>query len=533
MHAVSGALPPLRNQFVSELPGDPVTENRVRQVSRSCWSPVTPRHFPKASLLAWSRELGAQLGFSPDTLGAEAFTAYLSGNQLLPGVQPYAQCYGGHQFGHWAGQLGDGRAINLGEVIQPDGQHQVLQLKGAGPTPYSRSADGLAVLRSSVREFVCSEAMHHLGIPTTRALSLVLTGEQVLRDMFYDGNPELEPGAIVCRVSPSFVRFGSFEIFNARNEHEVLKQLADFTIRRDFPHLMPTPDAPITREHYLAWFNDICQRTARLMVDWMRVGFVHGVMNTDNMSILGLTIDYGPYGWLEGYDPGWTPNTTDAEGRRYRYGAQPQIGMWNLVQLANAIYPLCEDVPALEAALAGYKQRYEQDWLAAMRAKLGLQTAQDEDQQLIDAQLDCFRHVETDMTLFYRALAEVDLTQEPHTVPEALQACWYDPEPGTVAHTTLLQWLQRYRQRLLQESSTTQTRADCMNAVNPLYVPRNWLLQLAIDEISEHGTSTRLDELMQVLQRPCHVQAGKEHLAQKRPEWARVRAGCSMLSCSS
>ena len=231
--------------------------------------------------------------------------------------------------------LVNGRAINLGEVVNVNGQRWGLQLKGAGPTPYSRGADGFAVLRSSIREFLCSEAMHHLGIPTTRALSLVTTGEQIGRDMFYDGNPKQEAGAVVCRVAPSFTRFGSFQLFSARGDTAILKQLIDYTVRTDFPHLAePSTDV------YLTWFQEVCHKTAMLMVDWMGVGFVHGMMNTDNMSILVLTIDYGPYGWLEDYDPKWTPNTTDAQGRRYSFGNQPYIAHWNLAQLAQSIYPL-------------------------------------------------------------------------------------------------------------------------------------------------------------------------------------------------
>src|SRR5688572_12229981 len=339
MSAESDTQPIFASRFTDVLPADPETRNFRRQVTGACYSFVKPASFPNASLIAWSQELGNELGLTPATMGIEKFTAVFSGNLQEPGMHPYACCYGGHQFGHWAGQLGDGRAINLGEVTDIAGQHQVLQLKGAGPTPYSRTADGLAVLRSSLREFLCSEAMYYLGVPTTRALSLVLTGEKVVRDMFYDGNPQAEPGAIVCRVAPSFVRFGNFEIFTMRQDHAVLRQLADFTITRDFPHLgKPGPDT------YFAWFKEVCARTAALMVHWMRVGFVHGVMNTDNMSILGLTIDYGPYGWLENYDPNWTPNTTDAQGRRYRFGQQPQIALWNLLQLANALYPLIGEV---------------------------------------------------------------------------------------------------------------------------------------------------------------------------------------------
>lgn len=536
----SQSVPRITSHFTEALPGDPEPRNQRRQVHGACYSLVEPAGFPQASLVAWSRELGAELGLSPETLGIEKFTAVFSGNEQLPGMQPYAMCYGGHQFGHWAGQLGDGRAINLGEVIANDGQHQVLQLKGAGPTPYSRSADGLAVLRSSVREFLCSEAMHHLGVPTTRALSLLLSGEQVMRDMFYDGRPRLEPGAIVCRVAPSFVRFGNFELFTVRNELPLLKALADFTISRDFPHL-GAPD-PAT---YIAWFEEICRRTATLMVHWMRVGFVHGVMNTDNMSILGLTIDYGPYGWLENYDPNWTPNTTDAEGRRYRFGQQPQIALWNLVQLANAIYPLINAVPPLEAAIELYKSSYETAWLDMMRAKLGLEQAREGDAQLMQQLLESFKHIETDMTLFFRHLADVDcaaLSPAPEDavqsaeavaqVPAQLTNAWYDSNPPAQARIALQTWLEQYRQRLQHETRTHQQRREAMNRVNPLYVLRNYLAQLAIDD-AEGGNYSKLEELLEVLKRPYTEQVGKAHLAEKRPDWARQRAGCSMLSCSS
>jgi uncharacterized protein YdiU (UPF0061 family) len=483
--------------------------------------------FPQASLIAWSQELGAELGLTPGTMGREKFTAILSGNFQAPGMQPYALCYGGHQFGHWAGQLGDGRAINLGEITDSNGQHQILQLKGAGPTPYSRTADGLAVLRSSLREFLCSEAMHHLGVPTTRALSLVLTGEKVVRDMFYDGNPQAEPGAIVCRVAPSFVRFGNFEIFTMREEHAVLRQLVDFTITRDFPHL-GNPGI----NTYIEWFREVCTRTAILIVHWMRVGFVHGVMNTDNMSILGLTIDYGPYGWLENYDPGWTPNTTDAQGRRYRFGQQPQIALWNLLQLANAIYPLIKDAAPLEAALGEYKSAYETQWLRMMLDKLGLALYQSEDEKLIQQLFDVFKLAETDMTLFFRGLMQVDFNPELHNVPAVIADAWYDNEPSAQARQDLLDWLQRYQVRLKTNSASADDRLALMQKANPLYVLRNYLAQLAIDD-AEKGDYNKLYELQNVLKNPYAEQQGREHLAQKRPDWARQRAGCSMLSCSS
>ena len=276
------------NRFTRELPGDPSDEPHPRQVYGACYSHVSPRRCAAPRLVAHAREVAELLGLDETATASDRFAEVFSGNRVLPGMQPFAMCYGGHQFGHWAGQLGDGRAINLGQAIAPDGRRWMLQLKGAGRTPYARRADGLAVLRSSLREFLCSEAMHHLGVPTTRALSLVTTGETVLRDMLYDGHPRDEPGAVVCRVAPSFTRFGNFQIFAARGDHDTLRRLADYTLTHDFPHLgSPSP------ESYLAMFTEVCQRTAEMIVHWMRVGFVHGVMNTDNMSILGQTIDYG------------------------------------------------------------------------------------------------------------------------------------------------------------------------------------------------------------------------------------------------
>ena len=345
------------NRLVRELPADPINDNYRRQVERACYSLVNPTPVKAPQLVCATKEVADLIDLQTAELTTELFAQVFAGNKTIPGMQAHACCYGGHQFGNWAGQLGDGRAINLGEVKNKRGEYWTLQLKGAGPTPYSRTADGLAVLRSSVREFLCSEAMYHLGVPTTRALSLITTGEQVRRDMFYDGNPQWEPGAVVCRVAQSFTRFGNFEILAARNDSELLKRLVDFTIRTDFPHLVET-GAEINRACYIKWFDEICARTAVMIAHWMRVGFVHGVMNTDNMSILGLTIDYGPYGWLEGYDPDWTPNTTDAQGRRYRYINQPQIALWNLAQLGNAIYPLVDAVEPLQQGLDTYRRVY-------------------------------------------------------------------------------------------------------------------------------------------------------------------------------
>ncbi len=523
------------NRFTRELPADPEIGNARRQVSRACYSRVRPTKVAQPQLVAYAWEVAEELGFSRAFCESDDFPHIFSGNRVLDGMDPYAMCYGGHQFGNWAGQLGDGRAINLGEIIGPTGKRWVVQLKGAGLTPYSRSADGLAVLRSSIREFLCSEAMHHLGVPTTRALSLVSTGEHVIRDMFYDGNPKPEPGAVVCRVAPSFVRFGNFQIFAARGEIDVLQQLVDYTIRTDFPHL-----GEPSRATYLAWFEEVCRTTAQMIVHWLRVGFVHGVMNTDNMSILGLTIDYGPYGWLENYDPNWTPNTTDAAGHRYAFGKQPQIAHWNLVQLANALYPLIEQTEPLVEALKSYGQEFESCWQAMMAHKLGLQAFKpDLDDGLITSLLEILQLAETDMTIFYQRLASLDLDTKPAdeiddaTFIEPLLDAYYVPEQLTPETTTrIAAWLRRYHDRVREDGTDNTARRKRMNAVNPKYVLRNYLAQLAIDK-AEQGDPSMVHDLLELLRHPYDEQPDQEAYAQKRPDWARQRPGCSMLSCSS
>ena len=522
------------NSFVRELPGDPVMDNVPRQVRHASYTRVDPTPVPSPRLLAWSDAVGAMLGISrpasPEGLEAQV----LGGDKVLTGMLPYAARYGGHQFGHWAGQLGDGRAITLAEVIGADGQRYELQLKGAGKTPYSRTADGRAVLRSSVREFMCSEAMHHLGIPTTRALSLVATGEAVVRDMFYDGNPQAEPGAIVCRVAPSFVRFGNFQIHAAYQELDTLRQLADYVIATHFPGLgEPSP------ETYTRWFEEICRRTATLMAEWMRVGFVHGVMNTDNMSILGLTIDYGPYGWLEGYDPGWTPNTTDAQGRRYCYGNQPKIGLWNVVQLANALIPLIGDKAPLEKALAAYGETYASAWRRMLGDKLGLVALEGEaDDKLTNDLFELLQAVETDMTLFFRLLPNVPLgdtaqkTTDAALVEPLRRAFYSDDAFAPERLSGRAAWLRRYLTRVRQDAMPESARRNRMNRANPKYVLRNYLAQQAIDAL-EQGDASILESLMNVLQSPYDEQPEHDALADRRPEWARHKPGCSALSCSS
>ena len=512
------------NAFTRDLPADSQSGSERRQVRGALFSRVEPTTVAAPYLIHSSAQVAQLLGLSEADRGSEDFLQVFAGNKLLPGMDAHATCYGGHQFGNWAGQLGDGRAINLGEVETATG-HLMLQLKGAGETPYSRTADGLAVLRSSLREYVCSEAMFHLGVPTTRALSLIGTGEQVMRDMLYDGHPALEPGAVVCRVSSSFVRFGHFQMLAARQETELLETFTNFVIEREFPAIATAHQDPI--ERYLAWFAQVCQRTATLMVQWMRVGFVHGVMNTDNLSILGETIDYGPYGWLEGFDPDWTPNTTDAGQRRYRFAQQPAIAQWNLLQLANSLYPLVKESKPLEEILGNYATTYEHQWQNMMANKLGLPTY---DADLTNRLLQLLTETETDMTLFFRHLADV---KDPTTDAVFLQDAYYAPRQISQAlRQQTQQWLSDYLHTAEQQNQSHSPRAQLMNRTNPLYVPRNYLAQLTIDA-AEQGDFSKLEQWMQVLEQPYTWQEGMEQYAEKRPEWARNRTGCSQLSCSS
>ncbi|MDX5364774.1 MAG: YdiU family protein, partial [Pseudazoarcus pumilus] len=512
------------NRFVAELPGDPVDAPHVRQVHGACWSPVLPTPVAAPRVLAHAPEVAELLGLDAGAHETSWFAEVFGGNALLEGMRPYAACYGGHQFGNWAGQLGDGRAITLGETVNARGERWELQLKGAGPTPYSRTADGRAVLRSSIREFLCSEAMHHLGVPTTRALSLVATGEEVVRDMFYDGHPRAEPGAVVCRVAPSFIRFGNFEIFAARGELEVLEKLVDFTIARDYPWIEGEP-----AECRRRWFVEVCERTARMIAHWMRVGFVHGVMNTDNMSILGLTIDYGPYGWIDNYDPNWTPNTTDASGRRYRFGAQPQIGHWNLVRLANALHPLMQEVEPLQHGLTRYAEVFAEENRRMWADKLGLPGITDSDREAIERLQGLLTRGEMDMTVFFRELACLDVEAP---AIEVVADAFYTDEGRQRHGEAVAAWLEGYAARVRQDGVSAQERRVRMNAANPRFVLRNYLAQEAIDA-AEAGDLSVVNDLLDVMRRPYDEQPGRERFARKRPDWARQKAGCSMLSCSS
>ena len=497
------------NRFIDQTPGDMEVGGTPRQVPGACWSRVRPTPTPRPILRLWSAEMAEELGteFGDDEI--------LGGREITEGMDPYAQRYGGHQFGNWAGQLGDGRAITLGEVDTGTGVLE-LQLKGSGVTPYSRFADGKAVLRSSIREFLCSEAMFHLGVPTTRALSMVSTGEEVIRDILYDGRPAPESGAIVCRVAPSFLRFGSFQIHANTGDFETLRKLVDFTVAHHFPGHRTDSD-----EGLIEWLKQIADETAQMISHWMRVGFVHGVMNTDNMSIHGLTIDYGPYGWLEDYDPDWTPNTTDARTKRYRFGHQARIGKWNYARLLEAISPLMSDPEMLYDALDFYDSSFQKHNDSMWAGKLGIAELVPGDEELVADLTTILQSVETDMTIFFRILSSISEPDVSH-----LEHAFYDP--ASIPVDQFNDWLGRWWKR-----AGGKPDRDGMRLANPKYVLRNWMAQLAIDAAEKDDYSVA-SELYELLKSPYEEQSDFEgEWFQKRPEWARHRVGCSMLSCSS
>jgi uncharacterized protein YdiU (UPF0061 family) len=516
-------------RFVTALPADSAEGAHVRTVLGACYSGVSPDKVADPKLLVLVPEVCVLLDLTP--VETPELVEVLAGNRVLPGMAPYAACYGGHQFGSWAGQLGDGRAITLGEVRNGRGELWEVQLKGAGRTPYSRRGDGRAVLRSSLRELVCSEAMHHLGVPSTRALSLVVSGDSVLRDLLYDGRPRREPGAITCRVAPSFLRFGNYEIFAARKDQSTLHKLVQFTLDTFFPELAQARPEDIVR-----FFELVCVRTAHLISEWMRVGFVHGVMNTDNMSILGLTLDYGPYGFLDVFDPSFTPNITDGSGR-YAYGNQPSVAQWNLSRLGGALAHLLGGVEALERGLDLYASEFERVQSETMLSKLGLKPGNEPalDDDLFESLFTMMTTLEVDMTLFFRELAKLECKERAshEAYFAALRAAFYAPDEASAEQVRSVgAWVERYAERTREDGLSHAERKTRMDRANPLYLPRNYLVQLAIER-AEQGDLSMLHELMDVLRRPYTEQPGREQYAEKRPEWARNREGCSMLSCSS
>ncbi|MDN4054944.1 YdiU family protein [Massilia sp. YIM B02763] len=483
-------------------------DNSFAELPPAFYTHLRPTPLPAPYFVAASPKAAALLGLDPSDLAHEDFVAAFSGNRVPPRAKPLSAVYSGHQFGHWAGQLGDGRAILLGEIATADGPVE-LQLKGAGMTPYSRMGDGRAVLRSSIREFLCSEAMAALGIPTTRALMVTGSHQQVVRET-------IETAAVVTRMAPSFVRFGSFEHWHYRNKHEELKILADYVIRNFYPQL-EGGDNP-----YLALLSEVTVRTARMIAHWQAVGFMHGVMNTDNMSILGLTLDYGPFGFMEAFDVDHICNHTD-QGGRYSYANQVPVGHWNCYALANALLPLIKDTDAAQAALDVYVDAYGEQFDALLHAKLGLATVQENDRALFDDMFKLMQENHVDFTLFFRTLGElrVDVLPDGGLEADAPLRDLFIDRPSFDA------WAVRYRERLRQEGSRDEARRIAMHAVNPKYVLRNYLAQVAIDK-AQQGDYSEVDRLRAVLDRPFDEQPENAAYAALPPDWAsHLEVSCS------
>ena len=469
---------------------------------------LRPTPLPAPYFVAASASAAASVGLDPAALAREDFVAVFTGNVVPARARPLAAVYSGHQFGHWAGQLGDGRAILLGELRGPDGPVE-LQLKGAGMTPYSRMGDGRAVLRSSIREFLCSEAMAALGIPTTRALMVTGSNQHVVRET-------IESAAVVTRMAPSFVRFGSFEHWHYRNKHEELKTLADYVINAFYPELAGEENP------YLALLREVTLRTARLIAHWQSVGFMHGVMNTDNMSILGLTLDYGPFGFMEAFDVDHICNHTD-QGGRYSYANQVPVGHWNCYALANALLPLIRDNDAAQGALDLYVDAYGEKFDELLHGKLGLATVQDDDRALFDDMFKLMQENHVDFTQFFRRLGELRLDVLAADALEAdapLRDLFLD-RPGFDA------WAVRYRARLRREGSVDGARRLAMHKINPKYILRNYLAQVAIEK-AQGGDFSEVGRLLAVLEKPFDEQEDKESYAALPPDWAsHLEVSCS------
>jgi serine/tyrosine/threonine adenylyltransferase len=479
-------------------------DNTFARLPSTFYSRINPTPLDRPCLVSFNASAAGLIDLSAAESVRDEFAQCFVGNRLLPGSEPLAMLYAGHQFGHFVPQLGDGRAILLGEVKNSAGEYWDVQLKGAGPTPYSRSGDGRAVLRSSIREYLCSEAMHGLGIPTTRALCIVESDEEVYRET-------VERAAVVTRIAQSYVRFGSFEVFYHRGQHQQLTQLADYVIARHFSHLADAPDK------YSRFLNEVLARTARLMAQWQAVGFSHGVMNTDNMSILGLTFDYGPFGFMESYNPGYICNHSD-HGGRYAYDQQPQIGLWNLSALAQALTPLVPLAQA-EEILDTYSDIYSEHYVQLMSQKLGLAYAGLQDFSVIEPLLHMMQSSQLDFTNLFRSLGNFKSAADDRN--SALRDQFID-------RAAFDAWAGAYRARLQTEGSIDAERKQRMDRVNPKYILRNYLAQTAISKAEQERDYSEVDRLLVLLARPYDEQPEMESYAAPAPEWARhIEVSCS------
>ena len=470
----------------------------------------SPEPLHNGRLASFNPAAAQLLELSSDQGQREDFIDFFTGARHLPGAEPLAMCYSGHQFGTYVPRLGDGRAILLGQVKTSQGASWDMQVKGSGPTLYSRMGDGRAVLRSSIREYLCSEAMHGLGIPTTRALCLISSEERIVRET-------IEPGAMVVRLAESHIRFGSFEYFFYTKQHDYLTLLADYIIERHYPELVPHP------EKYALLLETVIERTATLIAQWQGVGFAHGVMNSDNMSILGLTLDYGPFGFLDAYQAGFVCNHSDHQGR-YAFDQQPNIGLFNLSCLAQALLPLLDrdgdgGIERAKAALKNYWPEFKHAYLTVIHSKLGLQSAHSDDLKLWGDLLATMEK-QTDYTRFFRALAQFD--RHAPTNNTTLRDMFIDREAFDA-------WAQRYSQRLNSENMDDQRRAVQMNQANPKYVLRNYLAETAIRRAQDEHDFSEMERLLTVLRSPYDEQPEMARYAAQPPDWAQSIS----VSCSS
>lgn len=484
---------------------DPIAfDNSYARLPPRFYAAVAPTIVAAPRLIRLNAPLAAELGLDPDWLTGPEGVAMLSGNGLPVGATPIATAYAGHQFGGFSPQLGDGRAILLGELIDRHGKRRDLQLKGAGPTPFSRRGDGRAALGPVLREYIVSEAMVALGIPTTRALAAVLTGEVVRRET-------LLPGAVLTRVASSHIRIGTFQFFAARGDAEALRLLADHVIARHYPAC--TGDG-----RYLALFEAVIAAQAALVAQWMTIGFIHGVMNTDNMSIAGETIDYGPCAFMDVYHPTTVFSSIDERGR-YAFGNQPPIARWNLARFAEALLPLLADdadeaVSIAQEALGRFDPQFQANLVAGFRRKLGLASEEAEDVELIKGLLETMQRGEADFTLVFRRLSEAA------GQPEGTEACrslFADP-------TAFDAWESRWRERLLREPASAQVRQETMLRANPLFIPRNHLVEAAIEAAVERDDLGPFETLLGVLANPFEDQPGREDHARPPAAHERVLA---------
>ena len=479
-------------------------DNTYARLGEDFFSWQEPAPFADLQLASANAKAAELLDLHLDAIHTPEFLQYLTGLEKWPGSEPLAMLYAGHQFGHWVPQLGDGRAILLGQVRNRSGQLWELQLKGSGPTPYSRGSDGRAVLRSTIREYLCAEAMHGLDIPTTRSLSMFHSQAPVYRE-------EVETAAMLIRMAPTHVRFGSFEVFYHRRQLDKVKQLADYVIENYYPQCKS--DA----EPYAAFFNEVLNKTALMIAKWQAVGFAHGVMNTDNMSIVGLTLDYGPFGFMEAYQPGFICNHSDHHGR-YAFNQQANIAMWNLICFGSALLDLIGEETA-RGIVQTFPELFTQYYEKNMMQKLGMQQWLDGDDELLQDLLAQMQQSHADYTITWRALSYLDFADQD------TQQVFLDQ---FINRDNAQQFLNRYQQRLQQEDSQTAKRLTAMQAINPKYILRNYMAELAIRQ-AKQGDFSEVDKLLQLLHSPYEEHPDHESYAGLPPDWANDLA----VSCSS